>query len=158
METTLTTPLFSLSVDPVTKVHLSEAARWARFLAIMGFIFLGLMVIGGIIAGLVMATSMSQFDNEYGSSGAGFMMGSFGAGMAVVYIILAVLYFFPCLFLFRFATKTKRALAANDQTDLNLGLQNLKSMFRYMGILTIIILAFYAIAFIFGLLGAAMFS
>lgn len=158
MESVQTSQLFTLSVDATTKTHLSEAAKWARFLAIMGFIFLGLMIIGGIFAAVMMATTASQFDSEYGSSGAGLMMGSFGAGMAIIYIVLAVLYFFPCLFLFRFASKTKQALASNDQTDLNSGIQNLKSMFRYMGILTIVILAFYAIAFIFGILGAAIFS
>ena len=158
MESSQTSSLFSLSVEPVTKAHLSEAAKWARFLAIMGFIFLGLMVVGGIVAAAVMASSMNQYGSEYGSSGAGFMMGNFGAGMAVIYILLAVLYFFPCLFLFRFAAKTKQALASNDQTDLNLGFQNLKAMFRYMGILTIVVLAFYAIALLFGIVGAAMFS
>ena len=159
MESSQTSSLFSLSIDPTTKSHLSEAAKWARFLAIMGFIFLGLMVVGGVIAGVVMATSLSQFEGETGSGYvAGGMMGGFGAGMAVIYIILAVLYFFPCLFLLRFATKIKQALASNEQTDLNLGFQNLRAMFRYLGILTIIILAFYAIVFIFGMVSAAMFS
>jgi uncharacterized membrane protein (DUF485 family) len=68
------------------------------------------------------------------------------------------LYFFPCLFLFRFASKMKHALAANDQAQLNTSFQNLKSLFRFVGILTIIFLAFYAIAIVFGLLGAAAFS
>lgn len=89
MESVQTSQLFTLSVDATTKTHLSEAAKWARFLAIMGFIFLGLMIIGGIFAAVMMATTASQFDSEYGSSGAGLMMGSFGAGMAIIYIVLA---------------------------------------------------------------------
>ena len=75
--------------------------------------------------------------------------------MAVLYIIIALIYFFPCLFLFRFATKTKAALAANDQEVLNASFQNLKASFRYVGIITIVLLAFWVLALLVGLLGVA---
>jgi len=75
--------------------------------------------------------------------------------MTIVYLSFGVLYFFPCLFLFRFANNMIVALNSNEQITLNRSFQNLKIMFRYVGILTIIVLALYIIAFVFGILGAA---
>jgi hypothetical protein len=60
--------LFSLTVDPVTKAHLYETAKWARFLAILGFVFLGLMVIGGIFASFMLSSSMGTMETEFDST------------------------------------------------------------------------------------------
>ena len=49
----------------------------------------------------------------------------------------------------------KHALVANDQETINASFQNLKATFRYMGIVTIIMLAFVVLAFIVALLGVA---
>ena len=66
------------------------------------------------------------------------------------------IWFFPLLFLLRFANKMRFALAGNDQQALNTSVQNLKICFRYVGIITIIILALYAIALVFVVIGAAI--
>lgn len=149
------TSLFTLSIDPATKTHLSEAARWARFLAIVGMIGLVLMIIFGIFGSAMIFSGAGSFDGNYGATG----MGAYGSGIIAAYIIIiAVLYFFPLLFTLRFANKMRTALNANDQHALNTSFQNLKICFRYIGILTIIGLAFFAIALIFGVVGAAAFS
>lgn len=146
-------PLFGLSIDPVIKSHLAETARWGKFLAIVGFVLCGLIAIGGI----VMASTFGSVERTYGNTGMDAAFGrTFGSVFIVVYLIVAVLYFFPCLFLLRFSAKMKSALTADNQTDLTLSFQNLKVMFRYVGILTIIALSFYAIALLFGGLGMMM--
>jgi hypothetical protein len=144
--------LFSLTIDPIIKSHLSETARWGKFLSIMGFILCGLVIILGIFFGTFFNTIISRTETPYNSP---LNSGSFGAIMAVVYIIIAVIYFFPCLFLYRFSIKMKAALNGNEQTDLSLAFQNLKSLFRYVGVITVIILAIYLIIFLFAILGAA---
>jgi len=151
MEEVQPQPLFSLSIDPVIKSHLSETARWGKFLSILGFILCGLMVILGVFSGTFFNTIISRTQGAYNSL---MHSGSFGAMMAVVYIIIAVIYFFPCLFLYRFSAKMKTALNGNEQTDLTLSFQNLKALFRYTGILTLIMLAIYLIIFIFFILAA----
>lgn len=145
--------VFGLGIDPNSKAHLSEAARWAKFLAIVGFIVCGLVVIIGIFAGSILSSMPGQFSSELG--GMGSMGSGLGAMMAVVYIAIAILYFFPCLFLFRFANFMKAAIAADDQETLNKSFQNLKVMFRYVGILTIIVLTLYLIVFLIAIAGAA---
>ena len=156
MEQNQNTSVFGLGMDANSKAHLGEAARWAKFLAIVGFIVCGLVVLLGIFAGSILSSMSGQFSSELGGMGKmGNMGSSFGAMMAVMYIAIAILYFFPCLFLFRFANFMKAALATDDQENLNKSFQNLKIMFRYVGILTIVVLTIYLIAFLIAIAGAA---
>lgn len=71
------------------------------------------------------------------------------AGTLVIFVLFAMLYFYPCLFLYRFARETNVALKENDQEALSDGFANLKSTFRYVGVLTLAILCFYLLAIIF---------
>ena len=145
--------IFGLGIDPSSKAHLAEAARWARFLAIVGFIMCGLIVLIGIFAASFITSFSSKFGNEFG--GATSMGSGMGSLMTVLYIGIAILYFFPCLFLFRFANLMKAALATEEQDNLNKSFQNLKVMFRYVGIITIIVLAIYLIGILVAIIGAA---
>lgn len=154
MEENQSQSLFSLSIDPITKAHLNETAKWARFLAIVGFIFLGLMVIAGIYLSMTVSSFESIDSSPYGRNTSN-MFAAMGVGMMIFYVILAVIMLFPLLFLLRFANKIRHALAGNDQDVLNTSFQNLKAYFRYIGIVTIVGLAFYAIAILFAILGAA---
>ena len=140
--------LFGLGIDNISKSHLSEAAKWARFLAICGFIFLGLMIIYGVAMSFVMvnmANTMSQVDSSPSENSLQSMM---RIGMVIFYIVFAVIAFFPYYFLLRFANKMKAALISNDQDALNGSFQNLKILYRYMGILMIISL----VLIVFGIL------
>ena len=147
--------LFNINVDQTGRAHLAEAARWAKFLSIMGFIMCALIVLIGVFFGSFFSMFTSRYgNNPYDDLSASATSG-LGATMAVFYIIIALIYFFPVLFLFRFATKMKTALASNDQEILNASFQNLKASFRFVGILTIIMLAFWILAIIVGILGVA---
>ncbi len=146
MEQESTAEFFSLEIDNLIKSHLYEAAKWGKFLAIMGFIICGLIILIGIFFGSI----MGKFAGADEALGGG-MMAGMGAMMAVVYVVIAVVYFFPCLYLFRFATKMKTALNGNDQAQLNASFENLKSMFKFVGILTVIILVLYAVLFLFAI-------
>ena len=137
------TTLFEFGVDQISRTHLSEAARWAKFLAIFGMVMCGLVAIMGIFVGATFSTVPGQFDS--GSQSLSFLGPGLGIFMIVLYIGFAILYFFPCLFLLRFANHMRNALGSHDQLALNTSFQNLKIMFRYVGILTIIVVALYVI-------------
>ena len=153
MEENQPSSLFGLGIDPAAKAHLAEAARWARFLAILGFVLMGLAVLMVVFAGAFFATlGVGTYRNSTGDispAASGFA----GAFQFVFLILMVALYFFPCLFLFHFANKMKNALAANDQDTLNSSFQNLKKFFRFIGILTLVVLAFYAIIIFFMIIG-----
>lgn len=152
MEQNQDSSLFGLNVDQAGRAHLAEAARWARFLAIVGFVFCALIVLVGLFFGSLMGTLSGRYGgNPYGDVTA---TPGLTAVMAIYYVVVALIYFFPCLFLFRFATKMKLSLASNDQEVLNTSFQNLKATFRYMGIVTIVMLVFVILAFLVAFLGA----
>lgn len=156
MEETQSHSLFSLSIDPVTKAHLSESARWARFLAIVGMISLGLMIAFGVVYSIWISTTMSSLQDRYGVQSSGAYTSSVATGSALVFIIMAVIAFFPFLYMLRFANQMKLALYSNDQENLNASFQNLKRYFRYVGIITIIGIGFWVIWLL--VFGLAMFA
>ena len=135
--------LFSLNIDPVTKVHLSETARWARILSIIGFVSLVLMILVIIGAFMYMGTMGAETQ----------MFPGFGVAMAVYYIIIAAIWFIPLLYLFRFSGAMRVALNGNDQQALNTSFLNLKSCFKFVGIVTIILLVLSLVGVVFGAIG-----
>ncbi|MBZ4188797.1 DUF5362 family protein [Niabella beijingensis] len=124
-----------LEVNEQGKLYLDEASKWAKFLGIIGFIFLFFMLIGGF--GVMMAGSAA-----FRNSGIPFS----GAFIGLLYIAFAALYFFPAFYLYKFGTIARRALQNESLTELNEGLRYLKSFFKFAGILTIVVIAFYIIA------------
>jgi|SRR5450432_254836 len=149
MEQTGQTNLFDLHLDQSSINYLNEAARWCRFLSIIGFIYCGLMVIFGIFFGTIMTMMMPAMGNETAVL-SGVAGGLLGVGVIVVSLVL----FFPAYFLFSFSSKMRRAIRTNDQPVLSESLKNLKSFFKFQGILVIIGLSFYILIFIAGMIGA----
>ena len=131
-----------------SREYLQESAKWGKFLAIVGFVFVGLMVLISLFAGTMMGAAMGDL---------GF--GGGGIFLTLIYLALAAVYFFPCLYLYNFSTKAKLALLTNSNSGMAEALKNLKSMFKFMGIFTAIILGLYALIFVgsFLFLGASSF-
>jgi hypothetical protein len=150
MEQPENTNLFDLHLDQPSINYLNEAARWGKFLSILGFIYCGLMVIFAIFFGSIMGRMMTSM----GEAGAD-MPGRIGGGFfGIIFVAVALIMFFPALFLYNFSTKIRRALHSNDQPFLTEALKNLKSLFKFYGIIAIIVVGFYALALIGGIIGA----
>jgi hypothetical protein len=142
MEESNQSSLFELSIDHESHSHLSETARWAKFLAIVGFVTCGLIAILSFFMGSILASTTLT---PYSTSGLGIVGGAF---ITILYLVIAVIYFFPCLFLYNFSVRLRAALRSNDQVKLNQSLKSQKTLFKYVGIMTIIILSFYALALV----------
>jgi hypothetical protein len=139
MEPTMQSNLFELQVDQTAMAYLKDAARWARFLAIAGFIFCGLFVFVAIL----FATVLSSLFTTMGSSSAFGGMG--GGSIAVVYIGIALLNFFPCLYLYNFSFRMRVALRNNDQDQLNIAFKNIRALYRFVGVLMILCLGLFVL-------------
>ncbi len=135
-----------LLINSISQDNLNSAARWGRFLAIVGFVGIGLM----LIVGLVVQTLMPTLSRTYGYGN------PFLKYIAVVYIIIGVVLFLPCLYLLKFSNKMLEAIRTSNQETLDNAFMNLKSMFKFYGIVTIVILCFYALAFLVGIGGSFM--
>ena len=150
MEESLLPNTFGLQIDNSNIPYLNEAAKWGKFLAVIGFILCALLLLSGLFAGAFMAASFTQVDSELAS------LGSLGTGFITFWLIfVALLYFFPSFYLFSFASKMQAAIRNNDQINLNASFKNLKSCLKFWGILFIIFLCFYAIVLILSLVGGA---
>jgi hypothetical protein len=141
-------------------LHLKDAAPWLRFLAIIGFIACGLTVLVGIVMVIALAITGNGFASaefQEIAEAEGVLKGStwfekitngLGAFMGIIYIGIAVLYFFPSKFLWTFGEKLRAYLQTNSSADLELALKNNKSFWKYMGIATIVCLALIPVLFI----------
>ena len=145
------TNLIDLQFDNSTQTLFRETAKWAKFISIVGFIFCGLLVLGGIFAGTLFSNLST---NPYGNTS--MPASAMGSMFTVIYIVCALVYFFPCLFLFKFASRMQVALRSSDQQTLVSSLGNLRAYFRFVGILLIIGLSIWVLALVFGGLGAAL--
>jgi hypothetical protein len=155
MEETDTSSLFSLSIGTITKAHLTDTAKWARFLAIAGIVLLCLGVLFTVLTLTVLPNTMFT-GVTYGSAGRDEMTTSVKIISAILILIFFVIAFLPMWYLLQFANKMKTALYSNDQEALNNSFLNIKRYFRYVGIITIIVLAIYGLAFVMVIITAAM--
>ena len=114
--------------------YLMETAKWGKFLAITGYVSIGLLALLAIF----MMVGMSAM-NEI--AGAEFPMGAFG----FIYIIMGAVYYFPVTYLYQYSVQIKKGLKSNDSTTITAGFQNLKSLFKFMAIVTIVILSIYGL-------------
>lgn len=135
--------------------YLNQARKWTYFLSILGFKFTALIAIFALFFGSVLAS--------FGQLGGGDMeqaMGIMGSGfITVLYLIIALLYFFLSLYLYRFSARTKAAIHGHNSAQLEDGLKNLKSYWKLAGILTVVVLSLYVLFFVFSILfGAAAFA
>jgi hypothetical protein len=134
--------LFSLQIDPVTKSHLNSISSWARFIAIIGMLLLLL----GLAATIV---TVVYYPNLLQSAATNREVANIRLTSLIGSILVVIVCFFPLLFLLQFSSRIKRALAGNDQNDINLAFLLLKKCFRYLGILLLAGVVLYILAFIF---------
>lgn len=141
-----------LTVTHISRGFLAETAKWAKFLAILGFIMCGFMAIISFFLPFLM--SFVPADEMFSMGVLGKGLGMF---LTVIYLGLALLLFMPCLYLYRFSTKMKIALMQSDTEVLDAAFSNIKSFFKFYGIMTIITLSFYILLFVISIVGATIF-
>ena len=124
-----------LVISPIASNYLNETGKWTKFLAIMGFIMIGFIVIVGLFAGTMMSLA--------GGDQFGVMMPGMSFFIGFIYVVMGLIYLFPTLYLFKFSNKIKSALQSNNNDELNEALSNQKSFYKFIGIFTIVILSIY---------------
>jgi hypothetical protein len=144
--------LFSLTIDPVTKSHLKDLAWWARFIAITGIILLLLGLVVTLIDTAMMNNSLGLVFIVNGTETTQ-ITPAMRIATAISSVLFTALFFFPLYFLLVFAGRMKKAMANNQQKELNEAFQNLKKTFRYVGIVMIVCIVLFALVFILAIAG-----
>jgi hypothetical protein len=117
--------------------YLKESSPWLRFMGICGYITSGITALFGFVISLTLLTrenigswlEISDFSSTLG----GF------AGM--IYIIVGVILFFPARFTYNCGARIRNFVKNNAEQELELAFKNHKSLWKFMGINTIIGLA-----------------
>lgn len=136
----------TLMLNDYIKGYIIEISKWAKFLSILGFIGLGFMMIASIIM-LFAGSMIDSYSNSSNPLGAGIV--------GIIYLVMAALYFFPILYLFKSSVSLKNGILSNDEMTLTDGFQNLKSHYKFIGIFTIVIISLYILIFIIGIMAFA---
>lgn len=148
MEETTTSVFSDFRLTDEANSYLKETAKWAYFLSILGFVGIGFIVLIALFFG----TIFSKLDSFGGNSSTIPMMA--GSFITVLYLIIAVIYFFPVYYLFQFSSKAKTALSNENQEQLTECFQYLKSHYKFMGIMALIMISLYGVIILFGIIGA----
>lgn len=142
-----------MKIGAEEKILLLSAAKWAQFISIVQFVFLGFGVLCLIFACIVFG---------FAGSTLGGMSAVFAAGLTGIilwplmafYLAIFVIGFILALYLYRFASNAKIAIASNNQPVMTESFRNLNLYMKLSGIMVIVsivfCLIFMIIAFIAG--------
>jgi len=123
--------LFAFPVETSSQRSLLGASTWARFLGILGFVFIGLLLILFAIAG---AGAMSAFEKVMPFD----MTALAGLIIVVVLFIVCAIIGVLCYLLVKGANLVKSGINNNDQAAFNAGLASYRTYFMLYGILSVI--------------------
>jgi magnesium-transporting ATPase (P-type) len=128
----------NIEIGTETLNNLNATWKWTMFLSVLGFIFLGLLIVVGLITSTFLTAFKSQEVN----------LGIPESLLIIVFSVIAAIYFFPVWFLFRFSRHTRNAVQTLDKLELHKAFKNLRIYFTYIGIMVIIVLSIYIVALI----------
>ncbi|MCS4227232.1 hypothetical protein [Sphingobacterium sp. BIGb0165] len=133
-----------IKLSPAGLSFLASAAKWANFLAIVCFIFIGISAIT-MISLIFGASALSLGQGEYVSAGT---ISTFG----VLYLLLLAFSCLPIYFLYNFGSKAKKAVENRDSIQLELCLEALKKHYKFIGIIAIITIGFNFLGLVVGVI------
>lgn len=125
----------TFAINHEIKQYLAETAKWGNILAIVGYVAMGMMA----LASLVMIVAFSFIDMH-----TAFPMWILG----IVYLLLTGVYYIPVTYLYRFSDQMKQAVHRNDEKLYTSGFAHLKSLFKFLGISTFVLLGLYVLILI----------
>jgi hypothetical protein len=123
--------------------HLLTAAKWGKFLAILGFICIAFILLAGLLMGLIFSFMADKF-----SSMGGIATIIPPKWFSFLYILLGIVGVIPVYFLNSFSNNITRSVRNNNTGTMTVALKRLKSFFVFVGIYTIAIIALYIIIII----------
>ncbi len=140
----------SLKFGDKTKDLLAEIAKWGKFAGIVGFAICGIL--------LFVSLMLIFFGKEIGTqlAAAGQPASIANSTTGIAYAVMAVLYFFPAKYIYDFSVYMKQAVDHDDQESIDYSFDRLRAFFKFIGMVAIIVIGFYFLAFLFSLIGGAV--
>lgn len=130
-------PIPRLTPDSVS--YLQTTAQWAKFLAILGFISISFVLVIGLFFVAFSSMIQENLPNQLPLSPTIF---------TVVYLLVGLVYLLPVIYLNNFSNQTLKAIRFGETEIMNMAFLNLKRMFVYFGVITIVLISLYILAII----------
>lgn len=128
----------NLANNDVFRDATDKMIYWSKLFGVMSYILGVLMLLGGIV---ILFSGVELVPGVGGFTG-------------IFYILLSALYFYPGKLLLDFSKITRQALDSNDNEKFAEGFIPMGQLFKFWGVITIIMLGVYALMFLIGILGA----
>ncbi|MDR0909255.1 MAG: DUF5362 family protein [Spirochaetaceae bacterium] len=136
-----------------TKVYVKESSPWVKFLAVISLIAAIFMIISGLVLIISGTATISPFGDFLYDVDTGLPQFAMGIG----YVIGGGITIIPTVYMLKCAKGMKGFKADESEESLELAAKNLKRLVKFSGILTIVMLAFVLVIFVFALIaGIAM--
>lgn len=127
-----------LTLDLQAQEALQSSAKWTLFLAILGFIGIGFMILAGILMSVVSSSAPTGLEGNP-------VFGQMRGYIAIFYIIFAALYFPPTYYLYQYSTGIKNGILSQDSFSISEAFVALKSHHKFLGISIIVIFSLYIV-------------
>lgn len=133
-------PSFSNSsaVSQGVLAQLAGTKPWVRFMSVLMFLGAGLMVLVALVmlvaGGSIAATA---------KTGGGALPAGMMSGIAILYALMAGLYIYPALKLWKYANNIGTLLISGTMLDLEAALGQQRSFWKFLGIMIIAIFVLY---------------
>lgn len=122
-------------VSDVAVEMLRQTKPWVTLLAVMSFIGSALMLLAGLF--MIVAGAFARSSGPFPP-----------ALLGAIYLPLAFLYIYPALKLWLFSSAIGRLVASRSAADLEAALLQQKSFWKFLGILTVVMIAVYGLVFV----------
>jgi hypothetical protein len=123
----------NIVLTPGAQGHLRTTGIWGIILSIMGFLYSGIIIIGGISV-MVMSSTMGLGAEE-----------GIITGMGIFMTIIGLIFIVPMIFLLRFSILSLKAGASMKTYMLTDAISYLKTFFMSFGIITLLSVFLYFI-------------
>ena len=137
----------SPGVTPRSVALLGQTRPWVLLMSILMFIGAGLLGLVGLLA-IVFSSLGTRTGSPVG------IFGYLGVTLGLFYLAVAAFYFVPALYLFRYAANIARLRSSGRADDLENALESQKSFWKFVGIVSAIVLGIYLVIMAFAMLAA----
>jgi hypothetical protein len=129
----------AIVLTAAARQYLTQTGPWIRFFSILLFVLSGLMFLAGV--GMILLGIVSIYATG-GFIGAGFRRsGAVAVILGPIYVLMSLLFYVaPAIFLFRYASAIKTLQLNGTALVLEDALRHQKAFWRYLGIVTVIML------------------
>lgn len=124
----------SLMVTEEIRSYIYETAKWTRFLSITGLVFAAFLALMALSANGLMETMTAVAP--------GSPLIQLGTAFLTVYFLcISLMLFYPSFLLFKYSNAANTAVLYADQENFTVAMKKMKSVFKFWGIVTIVVLA-----------------